>query len=438
MTQQSLVNIEYGSVADSSVVNGNFEYLDEKIDGVKDLITGNSGVNSEIATINSTLEAQAAAINGKQPAGSYVDTSTAQTVGGKKTFTGNPVFQGNGYSGSITIKRNSSGPTGIAFENTDGNIGNFSVNTDGIIRWVNDGGTTKILRGSNSNSVGSSTKPVYIDNSGIAQECGDSLAVSITGNAATATSATSATNATNATNDGDGNVIKNTYVKRGTSSAIGGKTLPVYIKNDGTVDVCDYTIAKSVPANAVFTDTNTTYTAGTGLSLSGTTFNHSTSAGYKHIPSGGASGQILKYSSSGTAEWWSGYDEELLPWKYDSNAVRSIGINVTGVSRQTNVTLSSTLLGSHYSSGCGYLYFSAKGNSFISLRNVTRRITLTSTCSRTHTTLSGQTKQDLSVLIPIKIGDSFQLNWDTDTGTEYTDETLLFIPSEKTAKTYTA
>jgi hypothetical protein len=48
-------------------------------------------------------------------------------------------------------------------------------------------------------------------------------------------------------------------------------------------------------------------TAGTGLSGGGTsgtvTISHPTSAGNKHIPSGGASGQILGYSSSGTAVW---------------------------------------------------------------------------------------------------------------------------------------
>ena len=42
-------------------------------------------------------------------------------------------------------------------------------------------------------------------------------------------------------------------------------------------------------------------TGGT-ITTSGT-ITHSTSAGYKHIPSGGSSGQYLKYSSSGTAIW---------------------------------------------------------------------------------------------------------------------------------------
>ena len=54
-----------------------------------------------------------------------------------------------------------------------------------------------------------------------------------------------------------------------------------------------------------------TSVATTGAITGGTittsgTIAHSTSAGYKHIPSGGSSGQFLKYSSSGTAVWAGG------------------------------------------------------------------------------------------------------------------------------------
>lgn len=45
------------------------------------------------------------------------------------------------------------------------------------------------------------------------------------------------------------------------------------------------------------------YSAGTGLTMSGLLISHSTESGYKHIPSGGASGQFLGYSSAGTAKW---------------------------------------------------------------------------------------------------------------------------------------
>jgi hypothetical protein len=43
--------------------------------------------------------------------------------------------------------------------------------------------------------------------------------------------------------------------------------------------------------------------AGNGLNYSGGLITHSSSAGYKHIPTGGSTGNYLKYSSSGTAVW---------------------------------------------------------------------------------------------------------------------------------------
>lgn len=55
---------------------------------------------------------------------------------------------------------------------------------------------------------------------------------------------------------------------------------------DGKVD--DSQVLTNVPAGAEFTDT---------------VYTHPTTAGNKHIPAGGAAGQILKYSADGTAVW---------------------------------------------------------------------------------------------------------------------------------------
>lgn len=57
----------------------------------------------------------------------------------------------------------------------------------------------------------------------------------------------------------------------GLKVTVGSATQPIYF-NNGTPTACTYTLGKSVPSNAKFTDTNTTYSAGTGLSLSGTVF----------------------------------------------------------------------------------------------------------------------------------------------------------------------
>jgi len=64
---------------------------------------------------------------------------------------------------------------------------------------------------------------------------------------------------------------------------------------NGIIKTSDYTIAKSVPSNANFNDT--TYSAGTGLSLSGTTINHSNSISAGTASEGG-SARTLNYSGS--------------------------------------------------------------------------------------------------------------------------------------------
>lgn len=64
-----------------------------------------------------------------------------------------------------------------------------------------------------------------------------------------------------------------TATKLGTTT-VGGTTTPIYL-NNGTPTALGYTIAKSVPSDANFS--NTTYSAGTDMSLSGTTFNHKAS-----------------------------------------------------------------------------------------------------------------------------------------------------------------
>ena len=194
----------------------------------------------------------------------------------------------------------------------------------------------------------------------------------------------------------------NTADKLANTTAIGSTIKPVYFTDKGVPAACTYKLEEDVPSSAVFTDThyttklyvtgstgttnaqtsngatylrlfddntnrssikitgtgatkvssdsngvitinstdnNTTYSAGTGLSLSGTTFSaktgyttnaternykvttdtsgnlyvnvpwtdtvytHPATSGNKHIPSGGSSGQILRWSADGTATW---------------------------------------------------------------------------------------------------------------------------------------
>lgn len=84
-----------------------------------------------------------------------------------------------------------------------------------------------------------------------------------------------------------------------TSAALGGVKSggDITVANDGTVTVNEaanadkvggFTVGVDVPADAKFTDT---------------VYVHPTTAGNKHVPSGGSSGQILGYDSAGTAKW---------------------------------------------------------------------------------------------------------------------------------------
>ena len=78
--------------------------------------------------------------------------------------------------------------------------------------------------------------------------------------------------------------VVNNLTSTSTSSALSanqGKVL-----NDSKVD--NARVLTDVPANAKFTDT---------------IYTHPTTAGNKHIPAGGVSGQFLKWSANGTATW---------------------------------------------------------------------------------------------------------------------------------------
>ena len=84
-----------------------------------------------------------------------------------------------------------------------------------------------------------------------------------------------ASTATKATQDASGNTITTYYEPKANVTSKGGASQPVYFNSGGVAVAIDHTINADVPSNAVFTDT--TYTQGTGISISGTTINHSNS-----------------------------------------------------------------------------------------------------------------------------------------------------------------
>lgn len=150
----------------------------------------------------------------------------------------------------------------------------------------------KVFAGTTSTAAGTAAKAVTVDDTLWTLQAGDFMLL-------TSTNTNTAANTTFAVNGGDAKAVKygsnviaapnldkggsssapQLYFYDGTNwqwlsgassvvanrlantSAIGGTTNPVYIDANGTPQAISYTIAKSVPSNAVFTDTDTKVTS---------------------------------------------------------------------------------------------------------------------------------------------------------------------------------
>lgn len=79
-------------------------------------------------------------------------------------------------------------------------------------------------------------------------------------------------------------------VRPGTKRTLKFERATIFADLNGNVagKVNGYTLGKNVPSDAQLTDT---------------VYTHPTTAGYKHIPSGGSDGQVLRWSANGTAIW---------------------------------------------------------------------------------------------------------------------------------------
>lgn len=88
--------------------------------------------------------------------------------------------------------------------------------------------------------------------------------------------------------DISGKQDKSTAVTHTANTAVGSTAKPIYIAADGKATPITHSVNSDVPSNAKFTDT---------------VYTHPTTSGNKHIPSGGSSGQILRWSADGTAVW---------------------------------------------------------------------------------------------------------------------------------------
>ena len=124
-----------------------------------------------------------------------------------------------------------------------------------IVSAINDNGADTVLRLSTTEATGSVSQGVYVDSNGVVQVC----------DAVTSTYSSSGTapvNGTAVASAISGLQSASTAVKHTTSTAAGSATQPVYVASDGTATATTYSLGKSVPSDAVFTDT--TYSDFTG------------------------------------------------------------------------------------------------------------------------------------------------------------------------------
>lgn len=133
----------------------------------------------------------------------------------------------------------------------------------------------------------------------------------------------------------------------GRSGSVVANRIPIFNDTNGNIKDSGFTIASSVPANAKFTDTtySTVTTSANGLMSStdkskldgiapnANNYSHPTSSGNKHIPSGGSTGQILRWSADGTAVW--GTDNDT---KYSAGK----GLTLSGTTFNVNIGTGST------------------------------------------------------------------------------------------------
>ena len=112
----------------------------------------------------------------------------------------------------------------------------------------------------------------------------------------------------------------------------GSEIKPVYFSNGKPV-ATTYTLGKSVPSDAKFTDT---------------VYTHPTTSGNKHIPAGGSSGQILRWSADGTAAWGNDNNTTYSPATTSANGLMSSSdkAKLDGIATGANKTVVDSALSS--------------------------------------------------------------------------------------------
>ncbi len=166
----------------------------------------------------------------------------------------------------------------VTVTSLDGSV-DTSINfKDSVSLEVSDVPTGTVITTSNIDNALSSTSVNPVQNKVVKAEF-DKVNSNLSGKANSShTHTKSEVGLGNVNNTADANKSVKYATSAGSAPANGG--------NSDTVN--GHTVNSDVPTNAKFTDT---------------IYTHPTNSGYKHIPSGGSDGQILEWSSDGTAKW---------------------------------------------------------------------------------------------------------------------------------------
>ena len=247
----SLVKVQNQLTIDTAISSTSTNTVQNKI--IK------SYVDSEISTLKTNLTT---AINGKQASGSYKTTQTAVS---------SPTASGNTTSFIDTISQDTNGKITV----TKKTVPAASTSVSGLMSSTDKTKLNGIESGAQVNTV-----------TGVK---GNSETSYRTGNINITKGNVGLGNVDN-TADKDKNVLSAT--KLSNTAAIGSTTQPVYFSKDGVPVAITYSLGKSVPSDAKFTDT---------------VYTHPSSDGNKHVPANGTtnSGKFLKASATAGQYTWS-------------------------------------------------------------------------------------------------------------------------------------
>ena len=184
-----------------------------------------------------------------------------------------------------------------------------------------------------------------------------------------------ADSATKATQDSAGQQINTTYLK---GLSVSGRTI-TYTKGNnttGTITTQDTTYSDATTsAHGLMTAADKKKLD--GIATGANNYSHPTNSGNKHIPAGGSSGQILRWSADGTAVW--GADNNTT---YSTGTASTSGLTklYTGTGTATDGTMTQaaikTALDSKAASGHTHNYAgssSAGGNANAAVKLATAR-----------------------------------------------------------------